>query len=198
MSPQNTTANQPNSGFKPKWRHFHPAARIWVQNPFDHDVVFKVADEYNRPWMYRLPAGKVSELPGGSIATLGIKAIVDELIQNSKDDAMLMWDQGVRKKHEDTIILREKENKPLADAEHPGEINLAVQGGDVPEEPAAAVTAPEQPFPGLNEPQAVSEPTGLDPLPDAARDGLADIVAASLPSEDAEASVNNAHADAEG
>lgn len=146
MNPQ---AKSPNDQFKPKWRHFHPQATLWVQNPFDHDVVFQVADEHNVPYQYRMPAGKVSELPGGAIATLGVKAIVDELIQKDKRDVFLMWDEATRRKHEDSIILRLKEAPVLQEISQGGEVNLVSSDPEfIPEdeEAEAAKDEPEVPF----------------------------------------------------
>lgn len=196
MNPQ-STATPRADGFKPRYRHFHPLSRVWVQNPFDHDVVYQVADERNRPFKYRLPAGKVSELPGGAIATLGVKAIVDELIQNSKGDEMRMWDENVRAKHEADIILRLKETKEATDSVVPGEIDLSVKSNDVPEV-RTETAKPEEAFPGLNQPEAETDEPVLDALPAAAAAGLNDMVAASLPSGDAVTSPNNVNASAEG
>lgn len=201
------TLTEPRAdGFKPKYRHFHPNSRIWVKNPFDHDVVYQVADEYNRPFRYRLPCrdrngnlGCISELPGGAIATLGVKAIVDELIQNDEKDSALMWDERIRTKHEKTIIEDERSTSPKVDADRPGEVNLesttTQAPQDVPEEPAP----PEEAFPGLNQPAA--EPVGKPqsaPLPAPAAQGLDGVVAASLPSSDTVVAPNADHANADG
>jgi len=196
-------ADERIDGFKPKWRHFSPLSRVWVQNPFDHDVIFQVADEYNRRFKYIIPAMKVAELPGGSIATLGVKKIVDELVQNTKGDEMRMWDENVRRKHEDNIIVRIKETRPAAESMgEGGVVDLSVSDGEVAEVEQPKAKEPEAAFPGLNEAPAPGtggnyEPT-LDPLPAEAKAGLDDLVAASLPKGDAVASVNNAHADTEG
>lgn len=197
MQPTQTDNRRPD-GFLPKWRHFSPHDRIWLQNPFDHDVVFQVADEYNRPFKYRLGAHKVSELPGGAIATLGVKSIVDELIQNNKGDEMQMWNPVVRKKHEDSIILREKSTSPTGSITQAGEVDLTVAPNDMDATKQAqeASTAPEQAFPGLNQTLA-SEPV-LTPLPAAAANGLGDLITASLPRTDAIVSPNSTHANAEG
>jgi hypothetical protein len=182
-----STNTSRDDGFRPKYHHFSPLSRIWVQNPFDHDVVYQVADEYNRPYKYRLPAGKVSELPGGAIATLGVKAIVDELISNSKEDQMLMWDPLVRGRHEADIIMRIKETAPSAADVATGEIDLSVKGNDQPEPTATVTEAPEESaFDSLNnEPvgEAIDTPQ-LAPLPPEASQGLEDLVSASLPKED--------------
>jgi len=173
-----------SDGFKPKYTQFHPLTRVWLQNPFTHDVVFQVADEYNRPFKYRLPAGKMSELPGGAIATLGVKAVVDELIQSNKEDQMRMWDENVRKKHEKNIILRVKNTSPVANSSTPGEVNLAVPSTEAPEESEAQAPQEEQStFADLNAPQPAPAPE-LDQLPPAAAQGISDITAASLPSND--------------
>lgn len=190
------TPNTRADGFKPKWRHFHPNDRVWVKNPFDHDVVFQVADEYNRQFKYRLPKGKISELPGGAIATLGVKALVDELIQDNAEDSLLMWDERVRAKHEKSIIQDVRSTAPKADSEHPGEINLASNNNTVPQEEPEPETPPEEAFPGLNE-EPEPEPQEEPPLPAPAAAGIDDVVAASLPSGDAVVGANNAgHDDA--
>lgn len=195
MQPNQQTPAQAN-GFKPKWRIFGPLTRVWVSNPFTHDVVYQVADEHNRPFRYRLPAGKVSELPGGAIATLGVKHIVDELIQNSKEDMVRMWDEVVRARHEKGIILRVKESSPLTSSALGGEVDLSVNNGETDESQNLPAAAPEQAFPGLNQ-QAVSTP-GLDPLPITTRSGLDDLVSASLPAHDVMVPPNSNHANAEG
>jgi hypothetical protein len=198
MNPKTATNTPRADGFKPKYRHFHPNDRIWIQNPFDHDVVFQVADEYNRPFKYRLPAHKVSELPGGAIATLGVKAIVDELIQNSKGDEMQMWNENVRRKHENDVILREKRTELATDPDRPGEVDLSVRSNDEAEAVDEEVsTPPETAFPGLNDPEPIDDAV-LAPLPPAANAGIDSIVASSLPATDAVASPNNTHANAEG
>lgn len=164
MQPQQVS-NTKADDFKPKYRHFHPQSVVWVQNPFSHDVVYQVADEYNRPYQYRLPAGKVSELPGGMIATLGIKEIVDELIQNSKEDIVHIWETGVRQKYEDQIIMRFKEAPEHETVAGGGaEVNLGVRGKkaeqfdeDAPEE--VVEDKPEEPFPNLVQKPTVSSET---------------------------------------
>lgn len=116
-----------NDAFQPKWRHFHPQSVVWVQNVLPHDVVFKVADEHDVQYEYKMPAGKISELPGGSVATLGVKAIVDELIQNNKNDVLRIWDKEVRGKYEDEVILRVKDAPSKEDRlGQGGTINLGV------------------------------------------------------------------------
>lgn len=171
--------NNPQSpdGFTPRYRNIPPQATIWIKNPFNHDVVFQVADELNRPFQYTLPQGKISELPGGSIATLGLKHLVDEAIQNAKTDVVSMWDLTVRAKYEADIIMREKEapNTAEASSQMAGPIDLSI-GATTPDEkpaplPQSEVNAADQPeteFPGLASvplpaPQPVSAPS---PLPD--------------------------------
>jgi hypothetical protein len=174
-------------GFKPKYHHFHPNDRVWLRNPFDHDVVFQVADEYNNPFKYRLPRGKVSELPGGAIATLGVKAIVDELIQNSEQDNLLMWDERIRAKHEKAIIVQVRSMSPRVDANRPGEINLGSSTDDMPQEEEDVPAPPEEAFPGLNDsvqPEP-AEQSHAPSLPPTAAAGIDDVVAASLPTSNA-------------
>jgi hypothetical protein len=149
MQPQNK-----RDGYQSKWRVFHPQATVWVMNPFDHDVVFNVADEHNSPFQYRMPALKTSELPGGAVATLGVKAIVDELIQNDPKDIYSMWEVGVREKHEKKIILRVKD-APTAVADfNTGEVNLGTSTGieEEPEEETVKVEVPVFPQKGSKRP----------------------------------------------
>lgn len=137
-----------SDGYKPRYRHFHPQSTVWVQNVLDHDVVFQVADEQNRPFQYRLPAGKISELPGGSVATLGVKAIVNELIQNTKEDVLRIWDEDVRAKHEAAVIVRIKDAPARpAEATAEGIIDMSVRTDDVPDAEAEPVAAEEVAFP---------------------------------------------------
>ena len=134
-----------SDGFQTKWRTFHPQATVWVMNPFDHDVVFNVADERNTPFQYRMPAGKTSELPGGAVATLGVKAIVDEMIQKDPKDVFSMWEVGVREKYENQIILRVKEAPITASAQQAGEVNLGTTEDEVDDIPETAQVQVEVP-----------------------------------------------------
>lgn len=180
MQPQNAPRTD---GFQPKWRHFHPMARVWVRNPFNHDVVFQVADEYNRPLQYKMPANRVSELPGGAVATLGVKHIVDELIQNDTKDAMQMWDERTRKKHEDNIIIKIKETTAASMSET-GEIDLGTGAAEAidDEEPEAV---PETAFPGLNTPPPAPldqppQPQFNNDVPPEVQTGITDTIGAAL------------------
>lgn len=129
--------------YQPKWTHFHVQATVWVQNILNHDVIYQVADEHNNSYQYRLPAGKVSELPGGPVATLGVKAIVDELIQNNSNDVLRIYEPAVRAKYEEDIILRIKQ-APQREAKGPsGEIDLSVKDGVQTEETDETVAIPE-------------------------------------------------------
>lgn len=157
MQPK-TTKNQ----FTPKWRHFHPQATLWVQNPLGHDVVFQVADEYNVPYQYRMRAGKVSELPGGAVATLGVKAIVDELIQNNAKDVFLMWDEKTRRKYEDDIILRMKEAPTTQEVSRGGEVDLTTSSNSADEEVAEPEDEEEVAFEDEPEATPVDEPEDED------------------------------------
>lgn len=130
--------------FQPKWTHFHPQSTVWVMNPFEHDVEYKVADERGTQYSYRMPAGKTSELPGGAIATLGVKAIVDEMIQNDPKDIYSMWERSVREKYENKIILRVKEAPQTKTEINNGEVNLGV-GSDIEEEVEPIIDTTEQP-----------------------------------------------------
>jgi hypothetical protein len=120
-------SSRKNDGFSARWRHFHPQSTVWVQNPFDHDVEFKAADERNVQYLYKLPANKISELPGGLIATLGVKELVDQMISGTKEDVLRIWDADVRAKHEAKIIMRIKEAPIHESTSEGGEIDLGVK-----------------------------------------------------------------------
>ena len=145
--------NQANDGYTPRYRQFAPQSIVWVQNPFDHDVEFQVADELNRPFMYVLPSHKVSELPGGSVATLGVKKIVDELIQNSEKDTLSIWDLPIRAKYEEQVIVREKDAPSRTEQTTAGgTIDLSVKSTEVAKEEVSTKSSvkekPEE-FPDL-------------------------------------------------
>lgn len=123
MEPQ-TRADQ----YQPKYRHFHPQDTVWVLNPFDHDVVWRTADENNQQSEFIIRARERAELPGGMIATLGLKTIVDELIQNSKEDSLSLYNLDVRAKYEKDVILRVKEAPAsVRSASSGGPIDLSVK-----------------------------------------------------------------------
>lgn len=186
-----------NRGFKPRYRSFHPMDRVWVKNPFGHDIRYKVADEHNEPYWYTLPAGAVCELPGGAIATLGVKHIVDELIQNHPQDSKNQWDLPTRKRHEDTIIEEVRSARPQGASDTPREVNLAVD--DSPKESnqtQAPSAASEQAFPGLNQRESASAPSqGKQSLSPMVEQGLNDVIASSLPSSNVVVGANNVHGD---
>ena len=117
--------------FQPKWKHFHPQATVWVLNPFGHDVYFRVADENGIQSEFKIQANERAELPGGAIATLGVKTIIDEMIQNNKDDVLRLHDQNVRAKYEEKIILRIKEAPASVKAiGQEGPIDLSMGGSE--------------------------------------------------------------------
>jgi len=157
-------------GTKSNYRQFHPQATVWIQNPFDHDVIFQVADETNTPYQYKLPAHKVSELPGGAVATLGVKAIIDEMIQSSKSDVLRIWDADVRAKYEAEVVLRVKEASTLHATRGPvGEIDLGVTTDESVEDAVIEPTVEDVEFPELN---------------DKSKNAVSDIAAASLGTTD--------------
>lgn len=119
-----------NKSFTPKWRHFPVQSTVWLHNPFDDDIVFAVADELNRQFKYRLEAHETSELPGGSIATLGVKKIVDRLIQNSTEDSAQMWNLKTRAKYEKQVIVGFRDAPVLSSNSANGEINLKSKLGN--------------------------------------------------------------------
>jgi hypothetical protein len=138
--------------FEPKWRHFHPQSTVWVQNPFDEDIIFYVADEMNQQFKYKMPALKVSELPGGAIATLGVKEIIDRLIQNNSEEVLRIWDKEVRKAHEDKVIVKIKEAPLTSERTVAGEIDL----GSSEDTEVEAIEQPpkeEEAFPDMDKPK---------------------------------------------
>lgn len=145
-----------NDQFTPRWRHFHPQATLFVRNPFNDDIVFNVADEHNQPYAYRMPAGKVCELPGGAVATLGLKEIVDRLIGENGTDAIRIWEPTVREKYEATVIVRVREAPQRAGSGPRGEVNLVAADEDIdaPDERATATAANEPAFPDAKRPSA--------------------------------------------
>lgn len=135
--------------FTPKWRHFHPQATLIMRNPFAHDIVFRVADEHNVPYDYRLPANKICELPGGAVATLGLKEVVDRLIGNEGKDLVRIWDPATRKRYEDRVIVKVREAPQTAGGERGGEVNLAITEEELAErDETPQIEAEEQEFPG--------------------------------------------------
>jgi hypothetical protein len=133
--------------FKPKWRHFPVNSTLYLLNPFKEDIEFQVADERNVPYVYQLKAGKVGELPGGPIATLGLKAVIDKMIGNSKEDHLSIWSLEVRAKYESQVIKKVKEApKPDAAAGPQGVIDLSAKDYDDDKSaPAAQAAAEEEP-----------------------------------------------------
>lgn len=135
---------QPNTRQKkdplaPKWRHFHPQAKLIMKNPFNEDIEFQVADEHNVPYTYRLPRGKVCELPGGAVATLGLKKVIDRLI-GENNEVVRTYEPSVRQKYEAQVIVKVIDPPQLKQRSGPdGPIDLAQA-----EEDAAESDAPEQ------------------------------------------------------
>ena len=173
-----------NVGYKDKYRHFHPQDTVWVHNPFEEDVVYQVADESNTQYTYRMPAGKTSELPGGTIATLGVKNIVDRLIQQSKDDVYQMWNLKVRAKYEDQIIVRFKPAPATKAVEQGGEVNLGTSLGDTSDVPEDEPEEEEDEKPVM--PPAPRERTQPQPVSQGVASGISSVVADSLPTSDVE------------
>lgn len=157
MQPTQTPATA--NGYTPRYRQFPPQSIVWVQNPFDQDVDFQVADELNRPFVYTLPTHKVSELPGGSIATLGVKKLVDALMQNDPKAAVQIWDLPSRAKFEEKIIMRVKEAPSREEQVTPsGKIDLSVKT-------TAAEATPELPSASEIITDTAGEFPDLAPLP---------------------------------
>jgi hypothetical protein len=158
MRPE-SKSNQ-NNQYQPRWRHFHPNDILYVKNPFDFDIVFQVADEYNQPWQYKLPQGKVSELPGGMIATLGLKEIVDRMVANG-GEAIRIWDPLVRSRYEKAVIVRLKEAPQRGNVNGPaGPVDLTSSDDDIvgPALEGASTQPKEKAFPGANRRPKVPAP----------------------------------------
>lgn len=143
------------AGFEPKWRHFHPSSRVWVKNPFPEVIKFYVADEANQQWEYEMPPNQLCELPGGAVATLGVKELVDRMIQEA-GDMTHMWMLPYRAKYEDKIIKRIKEPPQKAAAAAGGTISLAseVSEDELFDDDDAVVVATQ---PGGDEEQPIQE-----------------------------------------
>jgi len=142
MQPQEPANDQ----YQPKWRHFHPQATVWLLNPFDHDVIFRVADENNNQSEFLIQARERAELPGGPIATLGLKAIVNEMMQNSKEDATHIYNYPKRGEYEDKVILRVKEAPSASTSKSvDGPIDLSIKS-DKEETTSAPVAETTKPF----------------------------------------------------
>jgi len=138
------TQQTKSDGFQIKWRTFHPQSIVWVLNPFDYDVEFDVADEANNQYHYRILAGDTVELPGGSVATLGVKKIVDEMIQNNPTDVFSMWEKAVREKYEEKIIIRVKQEPANEVSIETGEIVLKSIKKDTKKEEVEKVEVKEE------------------------------------------------------
>lgn len=168
--------NDLEPGFTPKFRQIHPQATLWIKNPLSYDIEFQVADEINRKFLYKLPAGRVSELPGGSVATLGLKRLVDEILSTGRDaegkeTTLKVLDPLSRAAVEKDVIVKERRAPQVAQAETPGgPINLGVKTSDIPEdddgtadEPAEPADLDDEEFATLE--QSDSTVVGGDPLP---------------------------------
>lgn len=156
--------------YKPKWRHFNPGDRVTIQNPFDHDITWDVFDETrNAKVTYRVGANQRAELTGGLVHTLGVKRIVDEMMQQDKK-RLLMNDIVERAKYEEQIILRLK-SAPSTIAQRTTQghyevdlsSNLGAENEEAPmaQAPTAQAPAPverpqEEEFPELNDKGASS------------------------------------------
>lgn len=143
---------QAADGYKNNYRLFSPQSTLWIINPLGYDINFNVADENNVQYQYTLPKGATSELPGGSVATLGLKALIDEMIQVGKKDILRIYDAEVRKEYEDRVIIRFKEaaNREKVPTEG-GVIDLSVKSNDTPDEDLDQAGPEEEEFPGLKQ-----------------------------------------------
>lgn len=181
--------------YKPKWRHFHPQATVWVLNPFDHDVIWRVADENNNQSEFRIQARERAELPGGAIATLGVKAIVDEMIQASKEDAPRLYMLDVRARYEEKIILRVKEAPAAVTASAPsGPIDLSIGKADNDDEQVQAKQE-EKPFEEVPVNKMHREPEPVDPGPLPEKPPAQEVKVSTSPPLDAIASASTSGQD---
>lgn len=99
-----------NDGYQPNWTHFNPSDVVFVQNPFDHEVYWDVFDaERNRQVRYKIGPNERAELTGGLVHTLGVKALVDALIQQN-GNKLQMWDPVTRAKYEEQVIIKVKQS----------------------------------------------------------------------------------------
>lgn len=145
--------------FTPKWQHFHPQATLFMRNPFENDIIFRVADEHNVPYTYRLPAGKICELPGGAVATLGLKEVVDKMISDEGTDVVRIWDPIVRKRYEERVVVRVREAPQAAAVGTGGEVNLVSSEEELEErDNMPVVEVQEQEFPGAKRPSTQTPP----------------------------------------
>lgn len=143
-------ARQSND-FVPKHRHFNPSDVVVIKNPFNKDVVWQVFDEeLKRPIRYKAPAGATVSLTGGLVHTLGLKTIVDEMIQQD-GQILLIWDPKTREAYESKVIVEVKESAAtkarVNDDSGILEVDLSQKspaGTSTPIEPPAA-SAPEFP-----------------------------------------------------
>lgn len=81
---------------------------------------------------YNLPAHRISELPGGSVATLGLKAIIDEMIQNDDKAALSLYDLNVRARFEEKVLVSVVEAPMVTADTQTGLIDLSVGKGEQP------------------------------------------------------------------
>lgn len=167
MRPESKRGRQ--DSYAPRWRHFHPQATLYLKNPFDEDIFFQVADEHNVPYTYKLAANARCELPGGTVATLGLKEIVDRMIGNSKTDAIRIWEPSVREHYEEQVILKVKEPPTSANGAGPGGVvDLSTAPGELDEldeKSDAPSHKDEQAFPTATTPKAAASPAPTMPPP---------------------------------
>lgn len=102
--------------YKPNWKHYHPYDTVWVQNPFDDKIEWDVAEDILPGGIpvkntYTIDPHAKAELPGGMIATLGVKIMVDRLMQEAGEDVQ-MWNLEKRAEYEEKIVLRVKSVTP--------------------------------------------------------------------------------------
>lgn len=180
MQPE-TREEKRNKEFLPKWRHFHPGSTLILKNPFPEAIQFQVADEFNVPHQYVLPANAECELPGGAVATLGLKAIVDKMIGENGDDLIRIWSQPVRKKYEDKIIIDVIDPPELTRQNDQGVIDLGTKKQESAGKSSTKAKQEEPAFPAARRPAKPAPGTGQTFTPDP---NLATIASQSVGNED--------------
>jgi hypothetical protein len=120
--------------YQARYRHFHPQDVVTVRNPFDEELVWTVADDSGQQLEYILAANSVGELPGGLVATIGVRTIVDQLIQEaSETDPGLylnLYNPDIRAKYEEQIIMKFKPAPVTQAPQQPGDqvrVNLTTK-----------------------------------------------------------------------
>jgi len=142
-----------DSEYQPNWRNFGENDTVIAQNPFDEKIEWEVADDNGVKHKYTIDPHSKAELPGGRIATLGVKKIVDRLILEDNND-VLMWNLEERQKYEEgpkaNVILRVKSTTPVTKkGEAPQTINLSQEQNQEKKQEKKEAPKPEPEFADL-------------------------------------------------